>query len=284
LEAKIADFEKKGKDTEALLARLDAREKEFEKLQGELRALKQEASPEFKAKYDVPFERAARFAKRTVEGMMKTDGTKADFDKDFVPLYRLPFNQALEKAQELFGEAAAPAIMQRVSELQQLDFQRQEAFEEEKKGWAEKTKQEEAAAVENRLKKEKAEAEKRSQFKTLHDKVSTELQQSVEGYRDPVEDKEAEGLRKQGYEIFDAPVKDQGQYILKAAHIRHRVAAYGPNQLQIQRLKTELAAVKTELAGYKPTRPGEARKPGGPDATAPEESWESGALKAVKAA
>ena len=94
LEAKIKDYEAKGKDTDALRALVESRDKELETIRGEIRALKQEASPEFKAKYDVPFNLAAKYAENVMKGIVKTDGAPADFDRDFVPLYRMPFNAA----------------------------------------------------------------------------------------------------------------------------------------------------------------------------------------------
>ena len=52
-------------------------------------------------------EEAARFAERMVGGMTKIDGTQAAFDKDFVPLYRLPYNAAYSQAREVFGDVPA---------------------------------------------------------------------------------------------------------------------------------------------------------------------------------
>lgn len=276
LEAKIKEYDSKGKDTESLLARLKARDEEFEKLQGEIRALKQEASPEFKEKYETPFNRAADYATEVVKSILKTDGTPADFEKDFVPIYRLAgtnYGRAAAEARELFGDDAAPAIMDQVRELRRLEVQKNRAFEDEKKGWAEKQKAEEGRKVQER--------EHRSMLKK---KVREDLRNSVETYRDPVDDKELAEARNKGYAIFDREESDPRTQLVKDEHIRHRVAAFGPNQLQIKRLQARNAELEERLAGSKGGQPNpDPRKPGGTETTAPQESWEEGARKAVKA-
>ncbi len=271
LETKIKEYDAKGKDTEALMARLAARDKEFDALQGELRALKQEASPEFKKQYDEPFNRAARFAERMVGGMTKIDGTQAAFDKDFVPLYRLPYNAAYSQAREVFGDEAAPAVMEQVRELQRLDFQRQEAFEEEKKGWEGKQREADGLKV-----------QQTQEAKDVYNRVNTDLQNSVAEYRDPPEDKEASELRQQGYAIVDATPKDGRQAILKFAHMRQRVAAFGPNQLQIKRLTAKLASLEKQLADTKPRPPAPGgTRPTGGEKPGEQKDWEAGLREAV---
>ena len=274
LEAKIAEYEAKGKDITALTARLEARDKEFEKLQGELRALKQEGSEDFKKQYDVPFNRAARYAERIVNGMTKIDGTKANFTEDFVPLYRMPFNQASEKSVELFGEHGSHLVMDQIADLQRLDFVKQEAFEEEKKGWATKQAEEDGKRV-----------QMQEQSKELFARINTDLQNSVEAYRDPPDDKESAELRQEGYKIVDAPTKTAKETLLKFSHCRHRVAAFGPNQLKIIRQSARIAELEKQLADMKPKQPGGGgvHLTGGEEKGEPE-SWEEGARKSVESA
>lgn len=271
LEAKIAAFEKAGKDTEALKARLEQRDAEFEKLQGELRMLKQEASPEFKAKFDKPFDQAARYAENLLKGITKEDGASADFDKDFVPLYRMPYNAAFEKAKELFGESAS-VVMAQVGELQRLDFVRREAMDEEKKGWAEKSKAEEGLKV-----------QQREQFNDALKRVNSDLENSVPHYQVPVDDNELGDARKKGLDIYDAEPKTPREAIWKGAHVRYRAAMFGPNQLMISRLKAQLAAKDAEIATLKPGQPNpDPKTPATKDAGAPEKTWEQGAREAMQ--
>lgn len=269
LESKIKEYEARGKDTDALVARLDAREKEFATLQGELRAARQEVSPEFKQKYEEPFNRAATFAASTINGLTKADGTAASFDNDFVPLYRLPLNAAYAQAKEVFGDDVAPAVMQEVRHLKQLEYEKNLALEDEKKGWVEKQKQEEGRKV-----------QERETWKSTFQKVDKDLRDSVEAYRDPVEDKEAAELRQKGYQIFDSEPKSAQQSMLKGAHVRHRVAAFAPNQLQISRLKAEVATLKQQLEASRPGQPNaDGGRPGGSGGAPAEESWEDAARK-----
>ena len=282
LEAKIKDYEAKGKDTDALRALVESRDKELETIRGEIRALKQEASPEFKAKYDVPFNLAAKYAENVMKGIVKTDGAPADFDRDFVPLYRMPFNAALQRAEELFGDKLALAVMQQVQKLQELDFERREAFEEEKRGWADKQKQEDGLRV-----------QQREQIKELTAKVRQELADSVPAYKDPVDDTaesaESAALRKKGYEIFDTEPKSLNEALLKDEHARHRVAAFGPNQLTIKRQSETIAQLRAEIENLKgrqpnpdPNRP--AGSPPPPPSADDAEAWAKGMKEAAEAA
>ncbi len=272
LEQKIKTYEQQGRDTEALRARLDARDKEFDQLQGELRALKREASPEFKQKFEVPFERTARLAEQMLKGVLKADGTEASFDKDFVPLYRMPYSQAYAQARENFGDDGAPIVMEQWRELKKLDLQKQEAFEEEKKSWAEKEKQAEGMRV-----------QQREQFNDAWNRVTKDLADTVEAYRDPVDDKEAAELRQKGYQIMQAQPKSAREMLIKNAHILHRVAAFGPNQLQISRLKSEISELEKQVESHKPRQPGSgASRPGGETRTEVEEDFADGLRKAVK--
>jgi hypothetical protein len=217
-------------------------------VRAENRALKQEASPEFKKQYEKPFNDAAEYAETIIGSITKVDGTPASFKDDFAPLYQLAqanYGKAAQQARELFGDDAAPLIMDQVRELRRLDIQKNRAFEEEKKGWAEKVKAEDGLRV-----------QKREQWNDAWKKVNEDLKNSMEEYRDPVDDKEASELRQKGYQIFDAEPKTPKEGLIKGAHVRHRVAAFLPNQLQISRLKSEVAALKKQLEDTKPRQPG----------------------------
>lgn len=267
LKKKITDYEAKGKDTDSLRATLEASQRETESLRAENRALKQEVSPEFKKQYDEPFERAADYASSIVKSVTKLDGTQADFEKDFAPLYQLSqanYGKAAQQARELFGDDAAPMIMDQVRELRRLDIQKARALEDEKKGWKEKIEAEKGLRV-----------QQREQFQDAWKKVNADLQNTVDEYRDPVDDKEAVGLRQKGYQIFDAEPKTPREQLLKGAHVRHRVAAFLPNQLQISRLKTEVASLKKQLEDRKPRQPGTGNtRPGGTPVKVEEEDYD----------
>lgn len=282
LEAKVKQFEAKGLDTDKLMALLEQNKKEKEELLAEQRMLKQEMTPEFKKQYDEPFDNAAEYAETIVAGIIKPDGTAANFKNDFVPLYRLPLAAAYTQARETFGEDAAPAIMEQVRELQKLDFVRQKAMAGEKKNWAERQKAQEAQQVEQRLRQEQSQKQQKEEYEQTFKKVTEDLRNSVDGYRDAVEDKESSDLRRKDEDIFDAEPKDLQQRILKTAHIRHRVAAFKPNQLQISRLKNKVAELEKQLDGLKPKQPGDGIKsPGGENRGGVESDWTADLRKAV---
>lgn len=273
LEKKIAEAEAKGKDTEALTARLADLEKQIQERDGELRALKQEVDPKFKETYDKPFNEAADYAKSVVEQLevIGDDGEtprQATWE-DFVALYRLPDGKAFKAARELFGEAAA-LVMQQRSDLKKLDYRRERALQEERKHAQERMKAEEDAAAAARV-----------SYDTLYKRVVSELEQNVEDYHDAPDDAEAADLRKKALAVFDAEPKTARDAIVKNAHLRHRVAAFGPLKLKIKRLEARIA----ELEGKKANNgeeeiPGKTGKPStDPSAPSPDEPWEAAARK-----
>lgn len=285
LEAKIKEFEARSKDTESLLARQKEYEAQIEAKNAELRALKQEASPEFKQKYDEPFNRRAEFARSQVEKLQvithpadTENNIPAQFRpatwEDFVALYQMPPNKAVDAAGQMFGEKVGSFVMNHLTKLQEMDYERQAALKSEKEQWKAKQAEEDS----NRVKQ-------RSEFDSTFKKVTDELAETVEGYKDAdPTDKELADLRNEGFQIFDSTPANAQQAIIKGAHVRHRVAAYGPNMLTISRLKAKVSELEAKLAEATPKPPGETLHPGGESTTATTESWEDGALKAVRAA
>lgn len=282
LQTKISDYEKRGKDTEALLERVKTFEKKLDEKDSEIRALKQEASPEFKKNYDEPFERRAEFAKSQVERLqvivkpadeMNEAVTRPAVWDDFRALYQMPPNQAIVEADRMFGKASS-LVMGHITKLQEMDFERANALKAEKEQAKARQAEEDGKRV-----------QQRQEFDATFKRVGDELAETVDGYKDAdPTDKELADLRTQGYQIFDAQPANQQQLIVKGAHIRHRVAAYGPNMLTIQRLKKQVGELEAKVKELTPPPPGETRHPGGETITTSNESWEEGALKAVRAA
>jgi hypothetical protein len=272
LEAKIAEFEKRGKDTTVLTDRLSSMERALADKESEIRMFKQEASPEFKEKFDKPFNEAAEYARSVVEQLtvLNEDETtrQAKWD-DFVEIYSLPYNKAFAVARERFGDAAQ-LVINHMTELHRLQHTRTNALQEERSKAAERTKKEDADRV--------AETER---INSAWATVNRDLAEKVDGYKDTPEDKELSDLRQQGYQIFDSETKTLQQRIIKNAHIRQRVAAYGPNQLQIKRLASKVDELTKELEKYKAT-PEPSKRTGGKEApSAAGGDWESEARKAL---
>lgn len=292
LEAKIKEFEAKGKDTEALMKRLEDRDKEFDNLQSELRALKQETSPEFKKEYDEPFIQQAAWAAEYVNKLVKADGTQGNYEKDFVPLYWLGINstigQVRAKAEEIFGPGDAPEVVDFVKELVKKDRIKTNALEQEKANWKKNQEAADGARVESNFKRSAQETE-------LFAKVNADLQNSVEPYRDPIENTEATQLRQKGHQQFDAVVerlkkpKSLQEKLTLGAHMRQRWAAFDTNQLTIKKQAEEIASLKQQLEDHKPKLPGSGgnSRPTGGEGAAPDDSmegWARGAKAAVEGA
>lgn len=271
---KIKEGEARGKDMEALKARLEQRDKEFEAMQGELRALKREASPEFKKQYEEPFQRAANQAERLMKRIQKPDGTPATFD-EFASIYqtaKVNYGRAVGAARELFGDDQAPAVMDQVRELDRLETAKAEAFEAEKKGWEEREKAEQGRKV-----------QEREQDAATWQKINEDLKNSVEDYRDPVDDAELAAARANGQSLYDHEPKSKQEHLLKFAHIRHRLGAYEAQKLQIARLTAKNAELEASIEESKTRQPGaEPRKPSGGPVAEPEKDWDQGLIEAAR--
>lgn len=267
LEAKIKSYEAQGRDAEALKARLEQRDKEYEAMQSELRALKREASPEFKKQYQEPFDRAANYAAQIVSRLVKPDGTKADFDHDFVRVYQAAksnIGAAYGMAREIFGEEQAGVVMNQVHELDRLDAVRATAFEDEKKNWAEREKQEEGKRV-----------QQQAQMRELGQKVFNELRDANEDFRDPVDDKEMAEARQAGYALFHNNQESIQDKMVRHATIQHRAAAFEPLKLMVSRLRAENDQLMAQLEETRVRQPGEEpSKPGGAPVVQPEKGFD----------
>lgn len=250
LQKKIAEYEAKGKDTTALTDQLTTERKEREALQAELRALKQEASPEFKAKYEQPFNDAAEFAKNLTSQLVKADGTAFTFEGDFAALYQMPYNKAYAMAREMLGEDAT-VVMEQVRDLHKLDFTKKQAFEKEKATWKERETKSVADA-----------AAQKEQINSTWANVNKELAETVAEYHDAPEETEFSSLRKEGLAIYDAQPKTMQQRIVKDAHIRQRVAAYPVLLLKAQKAQSKVAELEAALAEAKGSSPGDTHRSG----------------------
>lgn len=267
LEKKITETDKAGESSKALTERLATVEKQLAEKEAQIYANDAQQSPEFKAKYDKPFDRAADFAKRQIEGMDisetgedgETVSTRPATFEDFVALYKMPFNKAVKAANALFGDSA-PVVINHISELQRLDYQRQEALHEARETAATRRKDEETTKIAN-------ESKQKEQVTTLWTSINKDLEnRNPEFQADPSDPKESELLKK-SFALIDSsygPRKELTleQSVLLDVEIRHRAARepllkYRMKKLQAQ--VTELTAVIAELRG---SPPGDTNNPG----------------------
>jgi hypothetical protein len=282
LEAKIKAWDEKGLDTTALTARLAAVEKERDDAYAERRAAKQEASPEFKEKWDKPFNLAAERAKRQVTELTVTDPESGESRPatwaDFAALYALPVGKAIEQANAIFG-ASANFVLQQRERLLELDDARKSALEEERAHFKERDNQEVAE-----------QAKEREQVASTWRVTNSRLAETHPDYKDDPEDTEAMEARKHALTVFDTKVEgaDRGDFIkkklLRDAHIRQRVGAYPVLKLKLSRLEAKNAELQKQVEALKGTDPRKTSRPGGADTGGDADSidWGKGLADAVR--
>jgi hypothetical protein len=281
LEAKIKSFEAQGKDTTALTGRLTAIEKERDAALAELRAAKQEASPEFKEKYDKPFNAAAERARKQVTELAVTnaeDGTTRPATwEDFTALYSLPVGKAIEQANALFG-ASANFVLGLREKLLDMDTARQSALQEERAQF----KQRNEADAANRV---QADEFIKSDWAATMQRVG-----ELPDYKNDPEDTELTEARKHALAQFGVQVKGTGQELIKNtharnAHIQHRTAAFSVQKIMLARKDAEIAKLQSQVEELKGSAPGGVKRPGGVAPAGGEddmEGWGKGLKAAVQ--
>lgn len=275
LQQKIKEYELRGQDTEKLIARQTALEKELADARAEVRAIKQEADPTFIETYKKPFDNAAAYARHVIEQLPIVDEegntTRQATMDDLQELYAMPINKASQVARKMFGEDSQ-TVINHLNELHRLNYNYQNALKDERAKAAERAKAEEGKAV-----------AAREQLAKSYQQVSKELSETVPDYHDSPDDKEAAEMRNKGYAIFDQRPENTEKAVIKQAHIRQMVASFFPMKLQITRLKNENAQLKAKLGVEKESDPGKVKHPGGAQApnTDPNETWEQAARKAL---
>ncbi len=282
LESKIAELDKKGVDTSALTTRLTAIEKERDSAQAELRAARQEASPEFKEKWDKPFNMAAGRAQKQIEELAvivdsESGETRPAKWDDFKELYSLPTGKALDRAKALFGDASS-FVMQVREKLLDMDDARTAALAEEREQYKERNAKETAE-----------QAVRRQKVGTLWNETNKRLSETVGDYKVDPTDTEAVEARKHALAVFDAEVdqSDPEQFIQKKvtkdAHIRQQVAGYRVRGILLKRKDEQIAKLQAQIAELKGVAPGDTQRPGGDggDGTAEPQEWGDALVKAV---
>lgn len=273
-EQKIAEYERKieslgksGQDTSALTTRLQQLERERDERDATIRGLRQEESPEFKAKYDEPYQQAAFRVQKAVEQLYvitqpadEANGipaqTRPATMQDFTELYALPTGKAIERAKSLFGDASQWVIGKREMLLDLWD-QRSDALQKERTQFKERNA------------KETADNAVRSKgIKDMYDQTIQRLTDTNSDYKiDPADTEEVEA-RQHALEVYDTPIqiKDEAsgkQEIARRAHIRLKVAAFPVMKLRMERQAEKIASLEAQLAEVKGAAPGGNRRPGG---------------------
>lgn len=266
----LAEREKNGGDTAKLSEAIAAKERRIAELEGEIRNVKFEVSPEFKAKYEQPFNDAAEYAANQINQLEVTDpetgiARPASWEKDFAAIYQLPAGKAWATAKEMFGDSAA-VVMQHYHDLHRKDFEKGKAMEGEKAN----AKTREAEAIQNRTRNQEA-------AKVAWEKVNADImERHADKFQPDPADPEGNEFLKSGYALVDKAF-DQGERakmtalerITLDANIRHRAAGFSKQLHRANSLKQENAELKLELENYRKGGPGPTqRAEGGHQGTA----------------
>jgi len=269
MEARIAEMEARGQDTTKLSEQLAAKDKELEDLRTEISGLKAEESPEFKAKYEKPFEDAAEYAKSVIEKFQvgewkkkeNPDGTegwewvatgKADWQRDYGRVWQMFHEnpaQASELAEYLFGQRASSIVMQHVNDMARLDRQRQVAKVEERKTWKEKQSAKDAESIKQR------EALSAGVTKARADLIK----RYAEWYDEVPEDAEGNEILKESRRLISEKPKTFQQAVLMQARLRLDAESAVRERFRNQKLKSEVEELKATIEAMKNGKP----RPGG---------------------
>ena len=259
-EARLAELEGGSKETTTLAERLAAVEKERDEALAEARGLKQEVSPEFKERFEKPFERAANEAKRFVDQLtvVDQDGSqrKATWEQDFAALYALPEIKAVEAAEALFGKHA-PRVMARYDELHRLSSIADEARESEKANWKQTQSQNEARSIQQREASQAALGIVEKALKTKY----------AEWYGDDPADPEGNALVAQMDAKLNQKPKSMAEWAERTTRIKLNATMFPRLVHRLNKAKDEIAALKTKLEERDKGLPGGTKRVG--DAPAP---------------
>jgi hypothetical protein len=263
LEHQIAAFKTAGvpKEVQERISKAEARAKELE---DEIRFVSYEKSPEFKTKYQEPYEKAwsraiAEVKELTVNG---PDGQPRQVGaEDILDLVNLPLGKARELANSLYGDFADDLMAHR-KEIKTLFEQRTGALEEAKKTGALREQQ-------LREQHEKTYGEISSQVKEHWTKANeSALADEKNGpFFKPVEGDEHWNQRlAKGFELVDRAFAEnpldpkltneqRAGVVRRHAAVRNRAAAFGPLKYKVSQLETKVAELTKELEQFKGSTP-----------------------------
>lgn len=275
LQKNIADYEKRGKDTEALHAQLETERKEKEQLRADLRRAKKEVEPEFIKQYETPFQEMVGEAQATIPTIQveNEDGTtRAGSWDDFQKLYGYNEFLAAKESKRMFGDVGGDVAMRYYRELHRLDKIKTKALNEVHAKWKEEETAERAKETEQRVLHEKNQQEINDRWTN----INVEMAEKYEDYHDSPDDKEASELRAKAAATYDAPVKTWLEKMNKDAHHRQRVLAFPVLKLKLTKAQARIKELETENEGLKEKPPGRGARTGGTPTGSPNagESYE----------
>jgi hypothetical protein len=274
-EAKIAEYESKGKDTTALTEQLEREQKEKESLLAEIRVLKKEVSPEFKERWDKPFEKVVGRALEAVKsltvmgeidpdtGERKSPDRAATWD-DFQLLYSMPINKAIDASLKMFSRGDASVVEHYLTKLKEMDLERNEARNEEREKWKQNESQEIAK-----------QAQQKERFTKASEKTRQDLINShPDWYDEDPSDPDGNLLLKEGREYLEYQPKTEEEAVRTYERNKLNAIAFPRMAERVKKLTEKVAELEAQIAETKDSSPGTTRRATQGAPATSEKSWE----------
>jgi hypothetical protein len=249
-------------------------------LESELKVIRYEKSPEYKAKFLEPYQAASKRAYDSVAQLVITQknaetgeetqrrATAADFNE----VASLPEGAAWQKARAIFGEDAH-LIMRHYDRLSEIAQQSSLEIERYRK------------EAEDREKTDVAkQAGERQAYEAMSRKADDAWKTRSKWFAESEGDDEGNDLLKKGFARVDADSKalTPAQRVIHQSYVRHAAAAYPRLVHKLTAYETRIADLETKLKAFEKSEPGPGKtspapKPaGGPTANWEEDSFWKG--------
>lgn len=259
-------------------------EEQNKQLLEHIRYVDYQKHPEFVEKYEKPYQDAwGRLMRRlSGVGVAQEDGTRRAVEAaDILKLSSLPADQVIEQAEAKFGKLGS-FVAERVEDLKQLWENKMGALEKAKKDGSEFFQQQEQAFTAQQ--KELQEFLVQTWTKAV-DEIKTHSRYGE--YFNPIEGddewnaKLEDGTKKVAEALTGDPrdpslTPEQRATIVKRhAAMRNRAAAFGVQNLKIQRLEAKLAEATEKLKQYETSTPKTEGSQPANGAPQPKDAWSS---------
>lgn len=276
-DAKLRELEgripKNPKEAEELRTKIADAEKRMVEKEREIQFLNYERSQEYKDKYELPYQKAVNLAYSEVkellvsepdpQAQLDADGKRPTRERsatnaDFEQVYQLPLGPASKLAKEKFGDSA-PIVLSHRSKIKELARGATEALDSWKKNSEAREKQELETASTQAQQIEK-------DWQDINSRMSQDPR-GKELWGEDLNDKELTAELQKGFQFADQrfsqdyekmPVREK---MILDAMIRHRVAGFYMQRALVKRYKTEVDALKKEVADLRDS--GEPGRPRG---------------------
>lgn len=261
MQARLKELEDKGKDSTALTGRISELEKQIAEKEGELRKAEFKASPDFEKNYSSKWNRMTTTASGEIQtlsvGRFTTDEAtgerqftperKAEWTKDFVPIYSLPRPEARARARQLFSPEEADLVMENYTALHRFQSEMNDALESEKTEWQKSRDSERAQKT-----------QREEQFKGACDAAQKDLEGKFpQWYAADPADKKTEELLKEGWNIVNMKPGTFQQAVILSTRNRMNAAAAPMLQYRLTQVQQKLAEAEATIAQLKGSKPGQ---------------------------